>query len=460
MSVWDALIRRSSRARRWLGLTAAIVITMTLTAGSASATVGERERVFKNPYEFTAWDCGYPMQVVGVETHFIHVRTDRRVDGNVFFTNNYSWRETWTAADGRSFTISGNGIFKDVQAKSLGGSLYQFAFHENGQPFVLKDSSGKVISRDRGNLTGSYTFDFGTGEFNFLGNKLHGPHPMFDVDLCKAVEPLTGISDSAKYLTERPIGSTDSPAGYDEYLPPSYTATGAQSPLLLFFHGYGETGDGTPEAISRLVAAGIPKYINVGGWPTDRPFVVLAPQHVEDPPGFDFSSCDGAQFGGSCNMQVQHDNGNVQPAFCTTPNEVRDFIDFATTHYNVDLSRVYVTGLSCGAFGVWEYLGFYGGDHKVAAAVPIAGEGRPAFATASCSLGDTPIWAFTGLLEDTVDPQGSIVPMTALQDDCGVPAEQAKLTVYPDRDHNSWDPAYGGANGDDIYSWMLGFTTP
>ena len=460
MSVWDALIRRSSRTRRWLGLTAAIVITMTLTAGSASATVGERERVFKNPYEFTAWDCGYPMQVVGVETHFIHVRTDRRVDGNVFFTNNYSWRETWTAADGRSFTISGNGIFKDVQAKSLGGSLYQFAFHENGQPFVLKDSSGKVISRDRGNLTGSYTFDFGTGEFNFLGNELHGPHPMFDVDLCKAVEPLTGISDSAKYLTERPIGSTDSPAGYDEYLPPSYTATGAQSPLLLFFHGYGETGDGTPEAISRLVAAGIPKYINVGGWPTDRPFVVLAPQHVEDPPGFDFSSCDGAQFGGSCNMQVQHDNGNVQPAFCTTPNEVRDFIDFATTHYNVDPSRVYITGLSCGAFGVWEYLGFYGGDHKVAAAVPIAGEGRPAFATASCSLGDTPIWAFTGLLEDTVDPQGSIVPMTALQDDCGVPAERAKLTVYPDRDHNSWDPAYGGANGDDIYSWMLGFTSP
>ena len=275
---------------------------------------------------------------------------------------------------------------------------------------MITDSSGKVISRDRGNYTGSYTFDFGTGEFNYLGDELHGPHPMFGVDLCLAVEPLTGISDSAKYLTERPIGSTDSPAGYDEYLPPSYTATGAQSPLLLFFHGYGETGDGTPEAISRLVAAGIPKYINVGGWPTDRPFVVLAPQHVEDPPGFDFSSCDGAQFGGSCNMQVQHENRNVQPAFCTTPNEVRDFIDYAVTHYNVDPSRVYITGLSCGAFGIWEYLGFYGGDNKVAAAVPIAGEGRPAFATASCNLGDTPIWAFTGLLEDTVDPQGSIEP--------------------------------------------------
>ncbi|MFL5667974.1 MAG: hypothetical protein ACJ77U_01170 [Chloroflexota bacterium] len=35
--------------------------------------------------------------------------------------------------------------------------------------------------------------------------------------------------------------------GFDEYLPPSYTATGDKSPLLLFFHGYGETGDGTPK---------------------------------------------------------------------------------------------------------------------------------------------------------------------------------------------------------------------
>ena len=270
MSVSDALIRRSSRARRWLGLTAAIVITMTLTAGSASATVGERERVFKNPYEFTAWDCGYPMQVVGVETHFIHVRTDRRVDGNVFFTNNYSWRETWTAADGRSFTISGNGIFKDVQAKSLGGSLYQFAFHENGQPFVLKDSSGKVISRDRGNLTGSYTFDFGTGEFNFLGNKLHGPHPMFGVDLCKAVAPLTGISDSSKYLTERPIGSTDSAVGLRRI--PAAELHGdrrARARCSCSSTATGENGDGTPGGDRQAGRSGHPE-VHQRRWLADR----------------------------------------------------------------------------------------------------------------------------------------------------------------------------------------------
>ena len=179
------------------------------------------------------------------------------------------------------------------------------------------------------------------------------------------------------------------PAGFDEYLPPSYTATGAQSPLLIYFHGYGETGDGTPEAISRLVAAGIPSTsTSAAGRPIDHSCACPAARRGST--WLRLLVVRRRQFGGSCNMQVQHDNGNVQPAFCTTPNEVRDFIDYATTHYNVDPSRVYITGLSCGAFGVWEYLGFHGGDHKVAAAVPIAGEGRPAFATASCSLGDTP----------------------------------------------------------------------
>ena len=48
----------------------------------------------------------------------------------------------------------------------------------------------------------------------------------------------------------------------------------------------------------------------------------------------------------------------------------------------------------------------------------------------------------------------------ALQNCPGVPADRAMLTTYPDRDHNSWDPAYGGALGNDIYSWMLGFSKP
>jgi hypothetical protein len=461
MTVTSKLFQRSrSRARRWLGLFGASLVAMTLTAGAATATIVERDRSIKTPYEFTAWDCGYPMQVTGVSTDLIHVRADNRNPDNSFFTDNYAVTETWTGPDGRFFTLSANGQFKNVQAHQIDGSLYQFENHETGQPFVITDSRGKVIYRDRGNLVTNYTYDFETGEGNFLGNQLHGPHPMFFLDLCLAVGPLVAPFDSAKHLTERPIGSTSFPNGYDEYLPPSYSATGAKSPLLLFFNGAGENGDGTPEAIDKLLLAGIPKYINVGGWDTARPFVVLAMQHVEEP-GFDFSPCaDVDPWGGSCGMQLTHDRGNVQPAPCTLPDEVRDFIDYALANYNVDPSRVYITGHSCGGYGVWEYLAKYGADRKVAAAVPMAGDGRPGNRADYCALGATPLWAFHGALDDVVDPQGSIEPMTALQACPGVAADRARLTVFPDSHHaDSRDPAYGGAAGD-IYEWMLGFTSP
>jgi hypothetical protein len=405
---------RGSRTRglRVLGCIAALLVALTSASASATATIGDRFK-FSNPYDFVSWDCGYPMDVAGVESHLVLVRNDKSLDGNVFVTDNYEFKETWTSADGTWFSLAGNGVAKDVRAKSLGGTLYEFTFQDSGQPIVVTDSSGTVLSRDRGNLSFQYTIDIADGTFTSVGLGLSGPHPLFFDDLCKVVAPLTG-TDSARYLTPRPVGSTDLPMGFYEYLPPSYTATGAKSPLLLAFNGYEENGDGTSAGLSNLLNAGIPRFINVGGWPTDRPLVVLALQHVEEAPGFDFSSCEGQPWGGSCVMQVQHDLNNASPAFCTTPDEVQQFISYAVSHYNVDPTRVYVTGLSCGAFGIWEYVSKYTANLQVAAAIPIAGDGQPAWAPSYCGLGSTPLWAFHGAHDDLVNPLGSIEPMTNL----------------------------------------------
>ena len=84
----------------------------------------------------------------------------------------------------------------------------------------------------------------------------------------------------------------------------------------------------------------------------------------------------------------------------------------------------YATGLSCGAFGTgntWRSTR----DEQVAAAVPSAGEGRPAWATAGCDLGKVAIWAFHGELDDVVDPQGSIQTMTTSRLR-GIPADRAR----------------------------------
>ena len=106
--------------------------------------------------------------------------------------------------------------------------------------------------------------------------------------MCKAVAPLVG-GDSARYLTPRPIGSTSLDLGFYEYLPPSYSGAGSGSPLLVALNGYGETADG-PSAPPVARVGRYPRFIDVGGWPTDRPLVVLAPQHVEGASCFDFFS--------------------------------------------------------------------------------------------------------------------------------------------------------------------------
>ena len=108
---------------------------------------------------------------------------------------------------------------------------------------------------------------------------------------------------------------------------------------------------------------------------------------------------------------------------------------------------------------MWEYLEIHG-DAQVAAAVPIAGEGRPAWGAVGCGLASVPIWAFHGALDDLIDPQGSIVPITGLRNQCGVADAEAGLTVYPDRDHDSWNITYAQGSPVDIYTWLLDHTSP
>ena len=248
-------LTRGIRARRirWLSSFVAVLVAITCGSGSAGASVVDRERSTRS-YDEVRWDCGYPMQVVGVESHKVQVRANKKLDGFVFVTDNYDVTEVWTAKDGRSFTLAANGIAKDVKSKRVQGSVYEFTFHNSGQTRVITDSSGVVVYRDRGNISFHYTIDVANGEFNFLDLRVSGPHPLLDLDLCKAVAPLVGW-DSAQYLTPRPIGSTSLNMGYYQYLPPSYNDAGSGSPLLVALNGYGETGDGTAGALGRLLWA-------------------------------------------------------------------------------------------------------------------------------------------------------------------------------------------------------------
>jgi dienelactone hydrolase len=110
--------------------------------------------------------------------------------------------------------------------------------------------------------------------------------------------------------------------------------------------------------------------------------------------------------------------------------------------------------MSCGAIAAWDYLGAHT-DELIAAAVLIAGDGRGALAAAGCNLGRVPIWAFHGAEDEVVDPAGSADPITALEACTEPKAVDARLTVYPDADHDAWDRTYDLSAGHAVYAWLL-----
>ena len=289
------------------------------------------------------WDCGYPVRVVGTESHVVKTKVDKKLPGVSYVTDRFEFSEVWTAPDGRWFTLSGHGVNKDKKGRLVGGSVYQFAFVVRGQPMTITDSSGVVVLRDRGTLTFDYTIDLADGTFTFLGVRIRGPHPIFEAGVCKSAAPLIG-TDSARHLTPRPIGSTSFPMGFYEYLPPSYQAAGSKSPLLLAFNGYGENGDGTAAGLTTLLGTGIPavhRHRRMADRPPARGPCAAARRGATR---VRLLPVRRRRMGGSCSMQLQHDRNNASPAFCTTPDEIHDFITYAVAHYNVDPARVYVTG--------------------------------------------------------------------------------------------------------------------
>jgi len=269
-------------------------------------------------------------------------------------------------------------------------------------------------------------------------------------------EPAETDSGSSGLLVPRPIGDGDANLGYYEYLPPSY-GDGGPRPLLVALHGADGSGDGGLAELDNLFETGIPDLMRSDAWPTDRPFVVLFPQHERplSPPEI-YAACEGVPLFGSCLMEIQHQAGHpVDESVCMTPTELHAFLTFAVATYDVDPQRVYLTGLSCGAFTAYEYAARYG-DDQIAAMAPIAGEARPAWLTAGCTLGEVAIWAFHGDRDDVLDVQGTIEPMNDLMDCPGLPEPGVELTIYPGVDHDSWTRTYDLTAGHDIYAWFLG----
>lgn len=400
--------------------------------------------------------CGFrtTLTATGTLTRTIKPSTGKG-GGFPLVTEKIRYEDTY--ADPRTgdvlFTVRGDFQFKMNKAKPMGDGLYEVTAKESGLIVAVKDSTGRPRGHDSGAVTYKFIADQDGNPVEFLGERAPGPERK---SRCAIVGSFLG-SDSASRLTAHPVGTNGAPLGYYEYLPPGYDADGAKSPLLLFFHGYGGHGDGSAEELPYVINdAAIPLYISTNNWPSDRPFVVLAPQHnaLEDPGIYNCPD----PYGGTCVMETQHTLGNPPDnSPCTRPEEVEAMLNYAVARYNVDTSRVYLTGLSCGAYGVWEALPRLG--DRVAAAAPIAGNGEPSFRSSDCKQWVSPIWAFHGSADDVVREDGSSDTIQGLRKCAPQPSEDLRLTIYPGVDHNSWDRAYTGTGNEDVFNWMLGYTS-
>lgn len=221
--------------------------------------------------------------------------------------------------------------------------------------------------------------------------------------------------------------------GHYSYLPGGYKENGPAYPLIVFLHGSGEKGNSqnNPDELVKVLRNGPPRLIKDNKWASPFPAIVVSPQ---------------------C-----HDNW-------WNPDKIHEFITYIVKKYNINESRIYLTGLSMGGFGTFSYIEKYGDLGYVAAAIPICGGGNPNKAEAFANL---PLWAFHGDADKTVVVQKSIEMVEAINK--ATPKYKAKLTIYSGVKHDSWTMTYDGSGmgkesqaydpfNEDIYSWLFKYS--
>ncbi|MBO9700808.1 MAG: T9SS type A sorting domain-containing protein [Sporocytophaga sp.] len=212
---------------------------------------------------------------------------------------------------------------------------------------------------------------------------------------------------------------------YYEYLPPSYSNSSNSFPLLIFLHGTGEAGT----VLSKTLVPGVPPKLIADGQ-TDglNNFIVLSPQ---------------------------------SPRTYWYPSFIDEFIEMAKTKYRIDISRIYVTGLSAGGRGTWDYAIAY--PDKVAAILPIA---AVTVNSNVCNAKNVPVWSFQG----ENDGKSATYWNTAYNK-CNPPIP-GKLTVITGAGHNTslWGTVYQnlplspsndstGLYQNAVYDWLLSYST-
>ncbi len=191
---------------------------------------------------------------------------------------------------------------------------------------------------------------------------------------------------------------------YRVYLPEEYSTLYKSWPLVLFLHGSGERG----LDLKALERQGLPKLAAERSFP----FILVAPQIPE---------------------------GEVWD------EEPLTYLldELETTLRWVDSNRIYLTGISMGAFGAWDLA--VATPDRFAALLVISGGGNPVEVR---QLKDVPIWIVHGRQDDVIPVSWSETLARRLER-CG---GNVKVTIHPDAGHDAWSRTYADPA---VLEWLL-----
>ena len=191
---------------------------------------------------------------------------------------------------------------------------------------------------------------------------------------------------------------------YIAYIPENCSAHPA---MIVQLHGAGERGNGG-EDLDLVLVNGFPKIVNDSNL-TDC--ILVMPQ------------CPADSF---WSLKIE---------------SIQAFIDQMIERYAVDTDRIYLCGISMGAFGTWYTA--VAEPEKFAAIAPCCGGCLAALADKLTM----PIWAFHGLADPVVPAYHTVDMINVLQDT----NPHFRYTLYEGVGHNCWDQAFSEA----LLKWLL-----
>lgn len=202
---------------------------------------------------------------------------------------------------------------------------------------------------------------------------------------------------------------------YRLLLPPKYEESVQDYPLVLFLHGAGERGNDNEAQLvhgAQLFQDSLRNY----------PAIVVFPQ----------CSADGYW------VAVEGRGEAWRLPFYKEPAEdlarVMQLVKSLQDTYRVDTARMYLGGLSMGAFATFDLLARW--PNAFAAAFAICGGSNPLLAPLYAPY--TPLWIFHGDADTVVPVEMSREMYRALEQAGG----QARYTEYRGVGHNSWEAAF------------------